>query len=60
MIFHSRIHYPLPLEYTGQPDPMILQSQIKRLEDEVARLKTDLLAKGNKNETKMLAALQER
>lgn len=60
-IFSFRIHYPLPLEYTGHPDPAILQTQIKRLEDEIARLKNELMTRGNnKNDAKILAALTER
>ncbi|XP_024942145.1 coiled-coil domain-containing protein 61 isoform X2 [Cephus cinctus] len=34
----DRIHYPLPLEYCGPPDPAILQATIRRLEAEVEKL----------------------
>lgn len=33
-----RIHYPLPLEYCGLPDPTILQATIRRLQAEIERL----------------------
>ncbi|KAL2717976.1 centrosomal protein CCDC61-like [Vespula squamosa] len=34
----DRIHYPLPLEYCGLPDPTILQATIRRLQAEIERL----------------------
>ncbi|XP_076656589.1 GPI ethanolamine phosphate transferase 1-like isoform X2 [Halictus rubicundus] len=34
----DRIHYPLPLEYCGLPDPIILQATIKRLQVEIEKL----------------------
>ncbi|XP_043271684.1 centrosomal protein CCDC61-like [Venturia canescens] len=36
----DRIHYPLPLEYCGFPDPSILQATIRRLTAENERLRT--------------------
>ncbi|XP_053985983.1 centrosomal protein CCDC61-like [Hylaeus anthracinus] len=42
----DRIHYPLPLEYCGLPDPVILQSTIRRLQVEIERLQS---TGGNKN-----------
>ncbi|XP_071454165.1 centrosomal protein CCDC61-like [Hetaerina americana] len=38
----DRIHYPLPMEYIGPPNPRILQSTIKKLEAEVQKLKSKL------------------
>lgn len=35
-----RIHYPLPLEYCGLPDPVILQSTIRRLQAEIEKLQS--------------------
>lgn len=35
-----RIHYPLPLEYCGLPDPIVLQATIKKLQTEIERLHT--------------------
>ncbi|XP_076234127.1 centrosomal protein CCDC61 [Calliopsis andreniformis] len=36
----DRIHYPLPLEYCGLPDPVILQATIRRLKAEIERLQS--------------------
>ncbi|XP_076164323.1 GPI ethanolamine phosphate transferase 1 isoform X2 [Ptiloglossa arizonensis] len=36
----DRIHYPLPLEYCGLPDPVILQSTIRRLQAEIEKLQS--------------------
>ncbi|CAK9808633.1 Centrosomal protein CCDC61 [Anthophora plagiata] len=36
----DRIHYPLPLEYCGLPDPMILQATIRKLQSELERLQS--------------------
>ncbi|XP_076392587.1 centrosomal protein CCDC61 isoform X3 [Megachile rotundata] len=36
----DRIHYPLPLEYCGLPDPIILQTTIRRLQAEIERLQS--------------------
>ncbi|KAL0269554.1 UNVERIFIED_CONTAM: hypothetical protein PYX00_007247 [Menopon gallinae] len=35
----DRIHYPLPLDYCGPPDPAVLQGNIRRLEAEVQKLR---------------------
>ncbi|XP_018324333.1 coiled-coil domain-containing protein 61 isoform X2 [Agrilus planipennis] len=35
----DRIHYPIPLEYCGAPDPVVLQATIHRLEEEILTLK---------------------
>nr|CAI5818086.1 unnamed protein product [Callosobruchus analis] len=35
----DKIRYPLPLEYCGPPDPLILQATIRRLEAELAKPK---------------------
>ncbi|XP_076547475.1 centrosomal protein CCDC61 isoform X6 [Osmia lignaria lignaria] len=36
----DRIHYPLPLEYCGLPDPVVLQNTIRRLQAEIERLQS--------------------
>ncbi|XP_026674615.1 coiled-coil domain-containing protein 61-like [Ceratina calcarata] len=36
----DRIHYPLPLEYCGLPDPVTLQATIRRLQTEIERLQS--------------------
>ncbi|CAL7949611.1 unnamed protein product [Xylocopa violacea] len=36
----DRIHYPLPLEYCGLPNPVILQATIRRLQAEVEKLQS--------------------
>ncbi|XP_031833629.1 centrosomal protein CCDC61 [Nomia melanderi] len=36
----DRIHYPLPLEYCGLPDPIILQTTIRRLQAEIEKLQS--------------------
>jgi len=33
--FLSSVHYPLPLTYTGGPDPLIMQANIKKLQNEI-------------------------
>ncbi|CAG2064132.1 unnamed protein product [Timema podura] len=38
----DRIHYPLPMEYCGPPDPQILQATIRRLESEMGRMQEQL------------------
>ncbi|KAK6635823.1 hypothetical protein RUM44_001077 [Polyplax serrata] len=52
----DRIHYPLPLDYCGPPNPSILQSNIRRLEAEVERLKQKNISlnKSEDGETKKL------
>ncbi|KAG7200110.1 hypothetical protein KM043_000555 [Ampulex compressa] len=35
----DRIHYPLPLEYTGLPDATILQATIRKLQAEIEKLR---------------------
>ncbi|KAL1460717.1 hypothetical protein WDU94_012670 [Cyamophila willieti] len=42
----DRIHYPLPLDYCGPPNPLLLQATIRKLEAEVTRLR-DMLDKRN-------------
>ena len=34
----DRIHYPLPLPYQGEPDPVVLQGIIRSLKEELRRL----------------------
>ncbi|XP_069764929.1 centrosomal protein CCDC61 isoform X2 [Narcine bancroftii] len=36
----DRIHYPLPLPYTGKPDPVALQKVIRELKEELARMRS--------------------
>ncbi|XP_012345778.1 coiled-coil domain-containing protein 61 [Apis florea] len=36
----DRIHYPLPLEYCGLPNPIILQATIRKLQIELERLQS--------------------
>ncbi|XP_046401844.1 centrosomal protein CCDC61-like [Ischnura elegans] len=38
----DRIHYPLPMEYIGLPNPQILQGTIRRLEAEIQKLRGKL------------------
>ncbi|KAG5890197.1 hypothetical protein JTB14_010659 [Gonioctena quinquepunctata] len=56
----DKIRYPLPLEYCGPPDPIILQSTIRRLETELARTKEQLTLKSNNNDSKKIYFLQKR
>ncbi|NXJ58389.1 CCD61 protein, partial [Spizaetus tyrannus] len=35
----DRIHYPLPLPYTGRPDPAALRKLVRELRDELAQLR---------------------
>lgn len=57
---NSRIRYPLPLEYCGPPDPVILQSTIKRLELELAKTREELAIKSNNSDSRKLYFLQRR
>ncbi|KAK1118368.1 hypothetical protein K0M31_015068 [Melipona bicolor] len=36
----DRIHYPLPLEYCGLPNPTVLQTTIRKLQTELERLQS--------------------
>ncbi|KAI4469248.1 hypothetical protein MML48_2g00001031 [Holotrichia oblita] len=56
----DRIHYPLPLEYCGPPDPAVLQATIRKLEAEVAKLKDENHIKYTSNDSKQIIALQRR
>ncbi|KAL1488004.1 hypothetical protein ABEB36_015382 [Hypothenemus hampei] len=56
----DKIRYPLPLEYCGPPDPVILQATIRRLESELARTKEKLASKNNDSETRKIYFLQKR
>ncbi|KAK9502448.1 hypothetical protein O3M35_011227 [Rhynocoris fuscipes] len=38
----DKIHYPLPLEYCGMPNPRVLQKKIQELEREKARLEEEV------------------
>ena len=38
----DKIHYPLPLEYCGKPDPEILQATIRKLENEVSHIRCEM------------------
>ncbi|VEN44944.1 unnamed protein product [Callosobruchus maculatus] len=56
----DKIRYPLPLEYCGPPDPVILQATIRRLETELAKTKEELALKANNSEAKKIYYLQKR
>ncbi|CAH1116716.1 unnamed protein product [Phaedon cochleariae] len=56
----DKIRYPLPLEYCGPPDPLILQSTIRRLESELSKVKEELAVKSNNSEAKKIYYLQKR
>ncbi|XP_044729363.1 centrosomal protein CCDC61-like [Chrysoperla carnea] len=53
----DRIHYPLPLDYCGPPDPQILQANIRRLENEICRLQ-EIIA-GNASESINMSKYQQ-
>jgi len=36
---HCRVHYPIPLTYSGPPDPLVMQNNIRKLMSEVSQLK---------------------
>ncbi|XP_072387085.1 centrosomal protein CCDC61-like isoform X1 [Diabrotica undecimpunctata] len=56
----DKIRYPLPLEYCGPPDPLVLQSTIRRLEVELAKSNEKLALKSNGNDSKKIYFLQRR
>ncbi|KAJ8925585.1 hypothetical protein NQ315_009425 [Exocentrus adspersus] len=56
----DKIRYPLPLEYCGPPDPIILQATIRRLETELAKAKEELALKNTNNESRKIYYLQKR
>nr|XP_018666851.1 coiled-coil domain-containing protein 61 isoform X2 [Ciona intestinalis] len=41
----DRIHYPLPLPFQGKPDPAHLQNLVRKLNEEISKLKSE---KGNR------------
>ncbi|KAG8228503.1 hypothetical protein J437_LFUL009368 [Ladona fulva] len=49
----DRIHYPLPLEYVGLPNPQMLQGTIRRLEAEIEKLKSKLIYEGERIDIEM-------
>lgn len=57
IIYFFRIHYPLPLDYCGPPDPQILQANIRRLENEICRLQ-EIIA-GNASESINMSKYQQ-
>lgn len=59
-LLSSRIRYPLPLEYCGPPDPIILQGTIRRLEIELAKTREELSLKNNNNDSRKIYYLQKR
>ncbi|KAK9751662.1 hypothetical protein QE152_g4825 [Popillia japonica] len=57
----DRIHYPLPLEYCGPPDPVVLQATIRKLEGEVTKLREDNHINRHTNtDSKQIVSLQRR
>jgi len=38
-----RVHYPLPLPYVGKPDPRLLQSTIRQLQQDIDVLKQQVI-----------------
>uniref|UniRef100_A0A1B6CVU5 Centrosomal protein CCDC61 n=1 Tax=Clastoptera arizonana TaxID=38151 RepID=A0A1B6CVU5_9HEMI len=59
----DRIHYPLPLEYCGPPNPQILQATIKRFEQEIGHLQEQLARSESKNRGEVIdqiSALEKR
>uniref|UniRef100_A0A1B6LFW0 Coiled-coil domain-containing protein 61 n=1 Tax=Graphocephala atropunctata TaxID=36148 RepID=A0A1B6LFW0_9HEMI len=56
----DRIHYPLALEYSGQPDPKILQENIQRLEKQVAFLENQLNCNNLEDITNQIDSLQKK
>lgn len=56
----DKIRYPLPLEYCGPPDPVILQATIRRLEVELAKAREELVLKNNNSEARKIYFLQKR
>lgn len=56
----TRIHYPLPLEYSGPPDPIILQATVKKLENQLEEVTEQLQLKSSKNDSKQIYLLQKR
>ncbi|KAJ8938502.1 hypothetical protein NQ318_005166 [Aromia moschata] len=56
----DKIRYPLPLEYCGPPDPVILQATIRRLELELSKTKEELALKASNSEARKIYFLQKR
>ncbi|XP_044746068.1 centrosomal protein CCDC61-like [Coccinella septempunctata] len=56
----DRIRYPIPLEYCGPPDPVVLQATIKRLEAELERVKDGAFEKRTNIDTRKFYAMQRR
>ncbi|GJQ66628.1 hypothetical protein Trydic_g4598 [Trypoxylus dichotomus] len=56
----DRIHYPLPLEYCGPPDPTILQATIRRLEAELANARDETHFKSSSNDSRYILGFQRR
>lgn len=56
-----RIHYPLPLDYAGPPDPVILQNTVHRLQRELQKAREELRnGTDNTRDTKKIQKLQDR
>lgn len=55
-----RIHYPLPLEYCGPPDPSILQATIKKLENDLQDAREAVTMCTTKKDLKEIYELQKR
>lgn len=56
----DRIRYPIPLEYCGPPDPVVLQATIKRLEAELERVKENAHDRRSNTDTRKIYALQRK
>lgn len=50
----DKIHYPLQLEYCGRPDPGILQTTVRRLEQELSSLRQELAQERRRNEEQLI------
>ncbi|KAF2899743.1 hypothetical protein ILUMI_06427 [Ignelater luminosus] len=56
----DKINYPLPLQYCGFPDPIILQDTIRRLELELSKANEELEQRNHSNEKQKIKMLQNR
>ncbi|XP_076667328.1 centrosomal protein CCDC61 [Andrena cerasifolii] len=56
----DRIHYPLPLEYCGLPDPVILQATIRRLQAEIEKFQSTGASRNLQKRVEQLTAANQR